>query len=400
MTASPVAVVQRPVSKSGHGPTLSPPTGAPSIGKKATIYKHVSQSSMVWLFERLKGVFVVVSFLTCAACLHIQQFFGLPLYWSSRLYRSWQDAVKSSTAVLLIGLNQWRAPTTAEISWDESVKGQIKWTSNGKIEFDAPDRMVLIANHQIYTDWIYLWWSAYTARHHGHLIVILKDALKKIPIVGPGLVFFNWIFLSRKWETDEVEMQRSLGRLAQDRVPMWLLLFPEGTNLTARSRSMSKKWADKVGTKDFDLTLIPRSRGLQFCLRELASTLDWLYDCTIAYDGIPPGVDSQDVWNLPNLYFEGRKAPTAHMHWRRFAVSSIPFEDSDAFDKWLYERWAEKEQLLQHHQRTGKFPSSGAPMLAKIELWNFVEMLQVCVSFFAALALWLVVRVLYRALPL
>lgn len=246
--------------------------------------------------------------LTCVHSLHIQQFFGLPLYWSSGLYRSWQDAVKSSTAVLLIGLNQWRAPTTAEISWDESMKGQIKWTSNGKIEFDAPDRMVLIANHQvrcppasshrttlknfcscsqIYTDWIYLWWSAYTARHHGHLIVILKDALKKIPIVGPGLVFFNWIFLSRKWETDEAEMQRSLGQLAQDRVPMWLLLFPEGTNLTARSRSMSKKWADKVGAKDFDLSLIPRSRGLQFCLRELASTVDWLYDCTIAYDGIP-----------------------------------------------------------------------------------------------------------------
>ena len=47
------------------------------------------------------------------------------------------------------------------------------------------------------------------------------------------------------------------------------------------------KWAEKQGLQDFEHLLIPRTTGLQYCLQELKETVEWVYDCTLAYEGIP-----------------------------------------------------------------------------------------------------------------
>lgn len=157
---------------------------------------------------------------------------------------------------------------------------------------------VLIVPSQIYTDWLYLWWTAYTSHKHGHVYIILKESLKWLPVIGPGMMFFGFIFLSRHWETDKPRFQHRLERLKtkhRDPMaeagsvavfdPMWLLIFPEGTTLSDTGRVSSKKWADKLGVDDLKHTLLPRSRGLMFCLQELKGTVDWIYDCTVAYEG-------------------------------------------------------------------------------------------------------------------
>lgn len=57
------------------------------------------------------------------------------------------------------------------------------------------------------------------------------------------------------------------------------------------------------------------------------------------------------------------------MYWRRFAVASIPVDDPKAFEKWLMERWLEKEDLLEGYVQNGRFPadqghdSDGEPAL-------------------------------------
>jgi lysocardiolipin and lysophospholipid acyltransferase len=68
---------------------------------------------------------------------------------------------------------------------------------------------------------------------------------------------------------------------------MWLLLFPEGTNLSSNGRAASKKWADKNGIVDLRHALLPRSTGLHFSLEELKDSVEWMYDCTLAYEGVP-----------------------------------------------------------------------------------------------------------------
>ncbi|KAK4501177.1 hypothetical protein PRZ48_006983 [Zasmidium cellare] len=317
--------------------------------------------------------------LTVGATLHVQQWLGAPLYFlNDRWYFNWQKVVKQSTALLLLGLNQLLSPTTVRISGDASVAGQIR--GGKRLQLDFPDRVVITANHQIYTDWIFFWWTAYTAGKHGHFFVVLKDALQRIPVVGWGMKFFSWIFLSRRWETDRVIFEGGIERLADCRTPdsMWLLLFPEGTNMSRNARAASQRWSEKSGTADLKHVLLPRSRGLQCCLQGLSTTVDWLYDCTIAYDGI----------HMKRLYVEGRKAPPVHMHWRRFAIKEIPYDDSLALEAWVLDRWIEKDELLEHFQQNGCFPAEDGCTVAKVEIQNWLETTKILGGVAAVAATW------------
>lgn len=57
-----------------------------------------------------------------------------------------------------------------------------------------------------------------------------------------------------------------------------------------------------------------------------------------------------------STYFEGRPPKSINMYWRRFAVKDIPVNDAAGFEKWLMQRWAEKDELLEHYVTTGSFP--------------------------------------------
>jgi lysocardiolipin and lysophospholipid acyltransferase len=132
---------------------------------------------------------------------------------------------------------------------------------------------------------------------HGHLYIILKESIKYIPILGVGMQFYGFIFLSRKWATDKIRFQYRLRKLSTHHTgpmsgssyldPMWLLIFPEGTNLSDNGRDSSKRWADKNGIADLQHCMLPRSTGLVYCLSELEKTVEYMYDCTVAYEGVP-----------------------------------------------------------------------------------------------------------------
>lgn len=131
---------------------------------------------------------------------------------------------------------------------------------------------------------------------HGHIYIILKESLKWIPVIGPGCMFLSFIFMSRKMSVDQPRLARRLGKLKTKYTdpdgesylnPMWLLLFPEGTNLSTNGRVKSAKWAEQTGLKDMQHLMLPRSTGMYFCLNELKGTVDYVYDCTVAYEGVP-----------------------------------------------------------------------------------------------------------------
>jgi lysocardiolipin and lysophospholipid acyltransferase len=111
------------------------------------------------------------------------------------------------------------------------------------------------------------------------------------------MMFYGFVFLSRKWATDQERFRYRLKKLSTTHDgplsgskgldPMWLLIFPEGTNLSNNGRIASKKWADKNNMEDLRHALLPRSTGLHFCLKELNGSVEHMYDCTLAYEGVP-----------------------------------------------------------------------------------------------------------------
>lgn len=226
------------------------------------------------------------------------QYLGAPLYLINQdYYYAYMALTKQTFGLLIVTVTQWFSPTIIRVSGDSSVRGQLMRTKDGRLQTDFPERLVMISNHQLYTDWLYLWWIAYTSKMHGHVYIILKEAMKYIPILGPGMMFYGFIFMARNWARDKPRLKHRLDKLksrhggplsgTQSLDPMWLIIYPEGTNLSGNTRKGSKKWADKQGIMDFQHQLLPRSTGLQFCLQELKGTMDYVYDCTVAYEGIP-----------------------------------------------------------------------------------------------------------------
>jgi 1-acyl-sn-glycerol-3-phosphate acyltransferase len=234
----------------------------------------------------------------CCFIISVTQFLGAWLYLVNKdYYYAYMSLTKQSFGILITTITQWFSPTLVRVSGDKSVRGQLGRTGDGRLHVDFPERLVMIANHQIYTDWLYLWWVAYAGRMHGHVYIVLKESLKYIPIIGQGIMFYGFIFMSRKWQSDKPRLQHRLEKLkaqhsgpmsgSRDLDPMWLLIYPEGTNLSANTRKGSVKWSERSGIPDMRHQLLPRSTGLLFCLQQLRGTVDWVYDCTVAYEGTP-----------------------------------------------------------------------------------------------------------------
>ncbi len=274
-----------PIPRDVASPTSGMPHPAGEV--KYNIFNQVIRALLLATWFNM-GIF----------CIHATQFLGVPLYWINKdYYYAYMALTKQSFAVMGIAGTRWFAPTKLRVSWDKGLRGQFHKTSAGRLQTNFPERLVYVSNHQVYTEWLYLWWIAYTSRMHGHIFIILKESLKYVPFLGPGMMFYGFIFMTRKWLADKPRLQHRLNKLKSRHEgpmsgsvgldPMWLLIFPEGTNLSANTRKSSANWAEKQGIPDMKHQLLPRSTGTFFCLQQLQGTIDWVYDCTMAYEGTP-----------------------------------------------------------------------------------------------------------------
>lgn len=377
---------QRPVATADE---LPGPELVPSLADKhrAPDVAHPSgKRKKSQLTQWLRGLSFVAYFLSCCVAINITQFIGAPLYIISRdVYYAYMALTKESFGLLITTMTKIWGPTTIRISGDHSVAGQIRRTRDGRVQFAFPERIVMIANHQIYTDWLYLWWVGYAnmPQMHGYIYIILKESLKYIPVIGTGMMFYGFIFMSRKMAVDQPRMAYRLNKLRTAHTapdgssflnPMWLLLFPEGTNLSGNGRDKSARWADKAGVKDCKHMLLPRSTGMYFVLKELQGSVEYVYDCTIAYEGIPHGRYGEEFFGLSSTYFQGQAPKSVNFYWRRFRVDEMPLDEPEKFETWLRERWYEKDALLETYTTTGRFPRLPTePGKADTEVPDFIE---------------------------
>ena len=333
--------------------------------------------------EGLRIVAFTIYFMTCITSIHAAQFLGLPLLWYNKdWYKAWVALTKAYFGIHITTMTYWWSPTPVRVTGDSSVAGLLTQSQDGLVNVNFGERVLLMANHQLYTDWLYMWWAAYTNSPpmHGHIYIILKETLKWTPMVGPAMQLYGFIFMARKWASDQARLRDGLRRLnsqssavtpesanttkadntAAKLDPMWLLIFPEGTNLSANERAKSAAFCEKTGKKDMRYQVLPRPAGLHLLLQELKATVPYLYDCTIGYAPIPPGKFGAELYGLRTVYIQGNPPESVHMHWRRFATRDIPIESKEALQVWLEARWQEKDDLLDAFYREGRFPGDPA----------------------------------------
>lgn len=272
----------------------------------------------------LRSMALATWFNSCMVLIFITQLVGCPLYLINKgWYYSYMAYTKQNFGLVITALTEWGSPTLFRVSGDASIRGQVHLSEDGMLQTDFPERLVMIANHQIYTDWIYLWWFAYTNVMHGRIFIILKDSLKWIPIMGQGMMFYGFIFLARKWLSDKARIEYRLQKLKTKYMgtksngsqydPMWLLIFPEGTNLSINTKRRSDAFGEKQGLAPLKHQVLPRSTGLFFCLQQLRGTVEWVYDSTIAYEGPPYVSPFGFPLNHTNYSLEMEYIPTSSL---------------------------------------------------------------------------------------
>lgn len=258
-------------------------------------------------------------------------------------------------------------------SEDNGIEEVIRRKNNGSIETIAfPSRIAVMSNHQIYADWIYIWCIAHLANAHGSMKIILKDSLKKVPVAGWAMRMLDFIFLKRKLAEDQAIMVNNLERAKKTNIPMWLLLFPEGTVISHKTRKISKDYAEKMGYNDPKYVLLPRSTGLRICTNTLDDSVKYLYDFTVGYSGLKIGDVPEDVYTLRGILLFGHYPEKVHVHMRRFLIAEIP-KGEEEYAAWLRDRWTEKDALMAEFYRTGAFPGEDKRVPIKVNTERVVD---------------------------
>ncbi|WFD33201.1 hypothetical protein MCUN1_000014 [Malassezia cuniculi] len=212
------------------------------------------------------------------------------------------------------------APSKCKVSFGDG-KGNfidpspfVRKDKNGNVTyFNLPRRGIWMVNHQLYTDWLYLWGLAYSTGLGGRFFCVLKASLGKVPVLGPAMAPARFILMSRNWERDEKPMTKTLQCIAKESGDEFVLqIFPEGTDLARKSLAKSQEFARKNGFPIFERTLAPRSTGIQHCIEILGKEIPdmHLLDFTLAYsDGsglaserYPGGKDS--LISVTNNYWK------------------------------------------------------------------------------------------------
>lgn len=91
--------------------------------------------------------------------------------------------------------------------------------------------------------------------------IILKHALKYIPLFGIAMQFFGFVFIKRSLKSDKLVLDNAFKEINESNYPSILLMFPEGTLLSQNTRNIDQKHAI-VMKKEYTLVhcLTPRSK--------------------------------------------------------------------------------------------------------------------------------------------
>lgn len=237
-----------------------------------------------------------VYFNACILFVHALQYFIAPLYFLSGTRAYYEKGIQYTKLAFgrtVVAITQLFAPTTLIVTCSDEngnavdPEKLVQRNASGGIEhINLPKKSVWISNHQIYTDWLYLWCLGYYADVADSIFIMLMKRYKWLVPIGPAMQLFRFIFLARKWETDKTYLARHLAYLAYlasdnkgddaargSASKLLLLIFPEGTLVSPLTRPASKKFADKTGIDDCTNLLLPRSTGLLFSLRSLAADI-------------------------------------------------------------------------------------------------------------------------------
>lgn len=171
---------------------------------------------------------------------------------------------------------------------------------------------------------MFLWYPLLQYDSLQHLKIVLKEDLRRIPLVGHGAAILQYMFLKRQWEHDQIHMKSMCRVYKTSKAPYKLLVFPEGTDLSEKNIKLSHEYAEQHNLPKYKQVLHPKTTGSCFLFKNLAplsgvsnseAHISAIYDAIIAYDGVIPQQEK--------CLFSGKMPKRVHIHIERYSVQGI-----------------------------------------------------------------------------
>ncbi|EFN62499.1 Acyl-CoA:lysophosphatidylglycerol acyltransferase 1 [Camponotus floridanus] len=233
------------------------------------------------------------------------------------------------------------------------------------------EKTLVIANHQSTGD-VPILMTTFNAKPNvlPNLMWIM-DRVFKFTNFGIVSILHQDFFIVSGRKRREESLKQLEKHLKESYIPRdrkWMVLFPEGGFLCKR-RETSQKYAKKNNLPILENVTLPRVGAMQMIFDTLGPIssrnmqdqqlncrpnmtvakpeISWILDITIAYPQGKP-------LDLPTIITGSRSPCETVLFYRLFPSSVVPREP-EQLSKWLYDRWVEKEALLEHFYKYGTF---------------------------------------------
>jgi 1-acyl-sn-glycerol-3-phosphate acyltransferase len=289
--------------------------------------------------------------------------------WLSAMM-AYTNEVAPSSYVLTVDEDQMKAEAEelsgeADLAKSKTISQFIKSFQNRPLDDPVQDdhREIMISNHQIYADWLYLWGFLDQIHRAASIKIIMKKELGDIPVVGFAMSQLGFMFLHRDWAKDADSFTRDLKKITERGLPYNLLIFPEGTTLWAKGKEKSREFSRSNGYPEMEHVLCPRVKGLYAAVLALkdngagisADGLQGILDLTIGYSDVGAENIPAKVYTLRSIFSGSRSPREIHINAAYIPLGEIPTETEEAFGRWLALRFARKDKLLDHFYRNKQF---------------------------------------------
>ncbi|GFQ96206.1 1-acyl-sn-glycerol-3-phosphate acyltransferase epsilon [Trichonephila clavata] len=227
------------------------------------------------------------------------------------------------------------------------------------------ESVIYISNHQSTVDWVVVHMLADRQGSTGNVRYVMKDSLQLVPLYGFYFYEHGCVFVKRHY-FDSKKMISSLKYLQNERIPTWMVIFPEGTRYNPEASDMiekSQSFARDRGLVPLKHVLTPKYKGFQIALEHLKNNLDAVYDATVIYS-CTKGDKKTLRTKAPSMFeFVTGCCDAVYIHINRIDMCSIPANESD-FKAWLHNIFHKKDRLLDDYY-TGKCSPSKLFSLSK-----------------------------------
>lgn len=205
------------------------------------------------------------------------------------------------------------------------------------------ENIILISNHQGMSDIPVLFKLAKEMKQIDHMKWFIKDIIKYVPGIGWGMLFLDGLFLKRNWDKDRQKIEGTFKKFFKDNIPIWLILFPEGTRFRPEKLKLMERVAKSKNLPPLNHVLLPRAKGFTASVQGLRGHCKAVLDATIIYEGTAPTITDLVLGKVSKV----------HLHVKRFELDDLT-DDKDELNHWITQRFYIKDEMIaQFHKIKG-----------------------------------------------